>query len=152
MNDDLTHRVMQMLCNGINPALLLSVLSEVPMALSGAMPDTRTTVLRRAVRFAVVGCVAIAVPVTLAELGKHYVIWAGHPGFPSGHATFAASASAASVAHRGNIWLMIAVPCTVLMAVSLVYLKHHDVPEVLGGLVLGVTLGAAIVRGSATLR
>jgi len=82
----------------------------------------------------------------LAELGKHHEIWQGHPGFPSGHTTFAASASAAIVVYRGNYWLIVAVPLTIAMMVSLVYLRHHNVPEVLGGLVLGAGLGAVLAR------
>ena len=150
--DDLTRRVMQMLCDGINPALLLSVLSEVPMALSGATPDTRKATLARAASFVAVGCATIAVPVVLAEIGKHYVIWAGHPGFPSGHTTFSAAASAAIVAYRGAWWLLLAVPATGAMMVSLVYLKHHDLLEVLGVLVLGAGLAWAITRGCAIPR
>ncbi|MBC8140232.1 MAG: phosphatase PAP2 family protein [Armatimonadetes bacterium] len=138
-------RIAQMLADGINPALLLSILSELPVALSSAESD-RALRLRRAVRFAVAGCVAVAVPVVLAELGKRYEVWGGHPGFPSGHTTFAASASAVIVAYRGNYWLIVAVPLTVLMMASLVYLRHHNIPEVLGGLVLGAGLGAILMR------
>lgn len=134
-----------MLADGINPALLLSILSELPVALSSVERE-RPARLRRAVRFMIAGCVAVAVPVVLAELGKHGEIWRGHPGFPSGHTTFAAAASAAIVVHRGNYWLVVAVPLTALMMASLVYLRHHNLPEVLGGLVLGVGLGTVLTR------
>ncbi len=141
----LAQSLAQTLADGINPALLLSILSDIPIALSSPEPD-RALRLRRAVRFVVAGCIAVAVPVVLAELGKHHEIWHGHPGFPSGHTTFAASASAAIVVYRGNYWLIVAVPLTLAMMTSLVYLQHHNVPEVLGGLVLGAGLGAILTR------
>ena len=138
--------ILQMCTDGINPALLFSVFSEVPLALSSATPQTRPASLACALRFCVVGCAAIVVPVVLAELGKKYQIWDGHPGFPSGHTTFAASASAVIVAYRRKHWLLLCAPATAVMMYSLVYLGHHEVPEVFGGLVLGVGLAALIMR------
>lgn len=146
MDERIVRQLLQMCADGIVPALLFSVLSEVPLALSSATPETRNASLKRALRFCVAGCVAIAVPVVLAELGKKHEIWTGHPGFPSGHTTFTASASAAIVAYRGKHWLLICAPATALMMYSLVYLGHHEVPEVVGGLVLGVGLATLITR------
>lgn len=138
MDDRALRWVLQMCADGINPALLFSVLSEIPFALSSATPQTRHAALGRAVRFCIAGCVAIAVPVVLAELGKKHEVWNGHPGFPSGHATFAASASAVIIAYRGRHWLLLCTPVTAAMLYSLVYLGHHEMPEVIGGLMLTV--------------
>ncbi len=137
---------MRMCADGIGPALLFSVLSEVPLAVQSSPPGTRLAALVRAGRFCVAGLIAIAVPVVLAELGKQHVVWNGHPGFPSGHTTFTAAASAAIVTYRGKQWLVICAPATVLMMIALVYLRHHDPPEVFGGLVLGATLATLITR------
>ncbi|MBC8139691.1 MAG: phosphatase PAP2 family protein [Fibrella sp.] len=138
--------ILQLCADSIAPALLFSVFSEVPIALSSATSQTRNATLGRALRFCVVGCVAIAVPVVLAELGKKYEIWHGHPGFPSGHTTFAASASAVIVTYRGKHWLLLCAPATVVMMCSLVLLRYHTPVEVLGGLVLGAVLATLITR------
>ena len=50
--------ILQMCADGINPALLFSVLSELPLALSSATPQSRSVSVGRAVRFCVAGCVA----------------------------------------------------------------------------------------------
>lgn len=146
MDDRALHGVFQMCADGINPALLLSVFSEVPLALSTATPATRNAAVSRALRFCVAGCVAIAVPVVLAELGKKHEVWSGHPGFPSGHTTFAAATSAVIVAYRGRYWLILCGPATIVMMYALVYLRHHEPPEVFGGLILGVGLASLVMR------
>jgi len=140
------HGVMDMLVNGINPVLFVVILMGVLSALSSATPATRAASLRRALWLCAVGCVAIAVPVVFAEVGKRYVVWQGHSGFPSGHTTFAASASAVIVAYRGKPWLLLAVPATALMMFALVYLRYHETGDVFGGLLLGAGVGALMTR------
>jgi membrane-associated phospholipid phosphatase len=145
INDSTTYWFMRACCDGINPALLALVFAAVPAALTGAQGPERAVRLGRAIRFCGAGVFAIAVPVILAELGKTHQVWNGHPGFPSGHTTFAISASMAICLYRGPWWWLLCAPMTATMMVSLVYLRHHNPPEVFGGLVLGGAVAAVIM-------
>lgn len=137
------------LTDSLNPALMVLIVSEIPQALSStvaAPPAERRAALARAARFCLIAVVAVAVPVFLAEKGKAYQVWHGHPGFPSGHTTFSTAAGAAIAAHRGRWWLVLLVPITVLMMVALVKMHNHTPIEVMGGALLGGVLGTVISR------
>lgn len=84
----------------------------------------------------------IGVAVALAEWGKARMVWAGHPGFPSGHETFAAAAATCLVCHDRR-WAALAVPAVTLMAWALVTAGYHTPADIGGALVLGPTVTVA---------
>lgn len=89
--------------------------------------------------------VAVGLAVLLAEAGKKYEVWHGHSGFPSGHATFAL-ACATCLILRDRRWAWLAAPSVLLMAWALVAAHYHDVPDVVGALILGPTVAALVLR------
>ena len=78
----------------------------------------------------------IGLAVVLAESGKRYEVWPGHPGFPSGHETLALAAATCLVVCDRR-WLWVAVPLTLAQAVLLVVAHFHQPPEVAGALLIG---------------
>ena len=133
------------LTEGINVACIVMILSELPAALS-VPREQRSAALAKALRFILVTLIAMAVPIFLAETSKENEFWPGHPGFPSGHTTFTASACAAIAVYRGSWWWLLGIPLTLLMMVSLVIRHYHNPPEVFGGMVLGIGLSTVITR------
>lgn len=91
--------------------------------------------------------VAVGLAVLLAEAGKKWEVWHGHSGFPSGHATLAA-ACATCLILRDRRWAALSVPATALMAWALVAARYHDVPDVVGALVLGPAVAALVLRAA----
>lgn len=91
--------------------------------------------------------VAVGAAVLLAEAGKKWEVWHGHSGFPSGHATLAA-ACAMCLILRDRRWAALSVPATALMAWALVAANYHDVPDVVGALILGPTVAALVLRAA----
>ncbi len=79
----------------------------------------------------------IGVGVALAESGKKWEVWAGHPAFPSGHETLALAA-ATSLACRDRRWLAVGVPLASLQAWALVTGHFHTPEDVTGALVTGI--------------
>ena len=78
----------------------------------------------------------LGLAVTLAESGKHFQVWPGHPSFPSGHETFGLCA-ATSLIFRDRRWLIIVLPLTVLLAWALVAAHFHHPVDVAGALLVG---------------
>jgi membrane-associated phospholipid phosphatase len=130
--------VADFLSSSINPALALLILEEPLLDQRAAREPWPIFWVRSAA--------AIGVAVTLAELGKHYEVWNGHPLFPSGHTTVATAAAACLVLRRGPRWLWIGVPAVVVMAVSLVHGRWHTTIEVVGGFALAVLITLAVFR------
>lgn len=120
-------------CNAINPLLVLL------LALERGGP-------KRAWPFWLRWVVALAVAVSLAELGKKFQVWPGHSGFPSGHTTFAATCSTALVLRRGAWWLVPGLALTGLMMASLVIAGWHTIPDTLGALALAVGVTTLVWR------
>ena len=78
----------------------------------------------------------LGLAVALAEGGKHFQVWPGHPSFPSGHETFGLCA-ATSLALRNVRWLILVLPLTVLLAWALVDAHFHQPIDVAGALLVG---------------
>ncbi len=73
----------------------------------------------------------IGLAVAIAESGKLYQVWPGHPSFPSGHQSFALAA-AVSLAARDIRWLWLCVPVALLMSWALVASDFHTPVDVAG--------------------
>jgi membrane-associated phospholipid phosphatase len=80
---------------------------------------------------------AIGVPVVLAELGKHCIVWPNHPSFPSGHMTLTAATNIAFIRLRNKAWAALTTPFVVIMFWSLIASKAHTPIDTLAGFVLG---------------
>ncbi|HVK06245.1 MAG TPA: phosphatase PAP2 family protein [Armatimonadaceae bacterium] len=107
----------------------------------------RRTFLRLFARYVACFVVGIAVPVALAQAGKRWEVWPGHPGFPSGHETFTVSAAMCLVLlHGARRWLLPGVVASALMGWAVVRAGFHHPPEVAGAVVLGVAGAAAVCR------
>lgn len=132
MTDEVTRQVAEFVADSVNP-FLLGVLLPAPFV--GA---------RRAAPWRFYGACAlgIGVAVGLAEVGKAREVWAGHPGFPSGHAAFAAAA-ATCLACRDRRWLAVGLPAVGLMAWALVGARFHTPSDVVGALALGPAVAGA---------
>lgn len=96
-------------------------------------------------RFHAASALAIGVTVALAELGKARVVWPGHPGFPSGHETFAAAAATCLVC-RDPRWAALAVPAVAALGWALVASHYHTPEDITGALVLGPPVALACHR------
>lgn len=79
--------------------------------------------------------VGIGAAVIIAEAGKYFVVWAGHPSFPSGHESFAVSSGACLVA-ADRRWLWAVIPICLLMAWALVGAGYHHPIDVAGAALL----------------
>ncbi|MBC8104075.1 MAG: phosphatase PAP2 family protein [Cytophagales bacterium] len=123
------HALADLLSTAINPALVLLVLEEPLLGHQGRQEPWP--------RFWGRSALSIGAAVGLAEAGKHYQIWPGHPLFPSGHMTFATAAASCLMLRRGLPWLGIALPLIGIMGISLVVGGWHTGTEVFGGLALG---------------
>ncbi len=78
----------------------------------------------------------IGLAVLLAEGGKRWEVWPGHPSFPSGHETFCLAAMTC-LAVRDLRWLGLGLPLSVLMAWALVAAHFHTPVDVAGALLTG---------------
>ena len=78
----------------------------------------------------------LGLAVGLAESGKYFVVWPGHPSFPSGHETFALSL-ATSLVIWDRRWLALALPLAALQAWVLIIAHFHQPPDVVGSLFVG---------------
>jgi len=127
--------------DAINP-IFVGLILEEPMLGTGT-PRERWV---RGLKFwgRVLFCLGIAV--AMAELGKKYQIWHGHPNFPSGHTTFATSAAVCLIMQRGKAWAWLAIALTVVIGILLVYDQWHTPVEVLGGWILGTVVPYALWR------
>ena len=88
---------------------------------------------------------ALGLAVVLAESGKHFQVWPGHPSFPSGHETFGLCA-AASLALRNVRWLILSLPLVLLLAWALVDAHFHQPIDVAGALLVGPPCAALFQR------
>jgi membrane-associated phospholipid phosphatase len=81
-----------------------------------------------------------ALAALLAEMGKHYQVWPGHPGFPSGHtALTVALCWNLYLRHKANntYWLWFLLAIAVFQGVRLVLGNAHTPIEVFVGAILG---------------
>ena len=79
---------------------------------------------------------SIGLAVILAEGGKRWEVWPGHPSFPSGHETFCLAAMTC-LAVRDVRWLGVGLPLSALMAWALVAAQFHTPVDVAGALLTG---------------
>lgn len=78
----------------------------------------------------------IGLAVLLAESGKRFEVWHGHPSFPSGHETFCLAAITC-LAFADRRWLFVGLPLSALMAWALVAAHYHTPIDIAGALVTG---------------
>jgi len=78
----------------------------------------------------------IGLSVILAESGKRWEVWPGHPSFPSGHETFCLAAMTC-LAVRDPRWLALGLPLSLVMAWALIAARFHTPIEVAGALLTG---------------
>ncbi len=78
----------------------------------------------------------VGLAVTLAESGKRWEVWPGHPSFPSGHETFCLAAMTC-LAVRDPRWLCVGLPLSGVMAWALIAAGFHTPIEVAGALLTG---------------
>lgn len=120
-----------LLATYINPLLVLFLLIA-PLINSG--PDTPRKP----------GCwefwgrclLGLGLAVALAESGKYFQVWSGHPSFPSGHETFGLCAATCLI-YRDRRWLVVVLPLTALLAWALVAAHFHRPIDVAGAWLVG---------------
>ena len=78
---------------------------------------------------------SIGLAVAVAESGKRFEVWSGHPGFPSGHESFALAA-VVSLAIRDWRWLILGFPAALLLSWALVDAHYHVPMDVVGAWLL----------------
>jgi len=78
----------------------------------------------------------VGLAVVLAESGKRWEVWPGHPSFPSGHETFCLAAMTC-LAVRDARWLGLGLPLSLAMAWALIAAGFHTPIEVAGALLTG---------------
>jgi membrane-associated phospholipid phosphatase len=118
----------RILANGINPLFAVLVL---------AAPLARPRLSRSQTRaYFAASAAGIGLGLLLAEEGKRHQVWPGHPGFPSGHETFAL-ACATCLACRNPRWLWAAIPLAALLGWALIKAHFHQTSEVFGALLTG---------------
>ncbi len=125
--------MLSFLTNAINVVLLMLVAAAPflpwrgPQAVKG----------RDVAEFWARSLVGMGVGVALAESGKKWEVWAGHPGFPSGHETLALAAATCLVC-RDRRWLAVGIPLAALQAWALITGHFHTPEDVTGALVTGI--------------
>lgn len=115
-----------LVANAINPISVLLLLA------APFVPPRQTTALEYWVR-----CIlGVGLAVVLAESGKRWEVWPGHPSFPSGHETFCLAAMTC-LAVRDLRWLVLGLPLSLVMAWALVTARFHTPIDVAGALLTG---------------
>ena len=115
-----------LVANTINPVTVLLILSAPFVTPRGA---GRWEYWGRCI-------LGVGLAVILAESGKRWEVWPGHPSFPSGHETFCLAA-VTSLAVRDRRWLRAGLPLAVVMAWALVAARFHTPIDVAGALLTG---------------
>ena len=119
--------MLNFLTNAINP-LMICLLLAAPF-----ITPRRTS----AAEFWIRSLLGIGLAVALAESGKKYEVWHGHPSFPSGHETFCLAALTCLTA-RDPRWLGAGLPLAALLAWALVTAHYHTPLDILGALPTGL--------------
>jgi len=115
-----------LIANAINPISVLLLLA------APFVTPRRATALEYWVR-----CIlGVGLAVILAESGKRWEVWPGHPTFPSGHETFCLAAMTC-LALRDPRWLVLGLPLSLVMAWALVAARFHTPIDVAGALLTG---------------
>lgn len=118
------HDIAHVICNFMNPFLAATLLGAVYFQ-RGQAPWL----------FLAACVIGVCVAVGLAELGKDFLLYPDHGGFPSGHETFAV-ATLTCLVWLDRRWLVFAVPAAIVMGVSLVMARFHMPIDVVGAAVL----------------
>lgn len=117
----------KLLTDAINAALLLQVAAAPFVVRRGTSAG----------EFWLRSILGIGLGVVLAESGKRFEVWQGHPGFPSGHETLALAAGSCLIV-RDTRWAWVAVPLALLQAWALVTARFHTPTDVAGALLTGL--------------
>ena len=125
--------MLSFLTNALNAVLLVLV------ALAPFLPWRGRDAIRglEVAEFWARSLVGIGVGVMLAESGKKWEVWAGHPAFPSGYETLALAATTC-LACRNWRWLAVGAPLAALQAWALITGHFHTPEDVTGALVTGI--------------
>ena len=78
----------------------------------------------------------LGLAVAVAEGGKHFQVWPGHAGFPSGHETYGLCV-ATNLVVWDRRWLALSLPLTMLLAVALVAARFHRPVDIAGAVLAG---------------
>ena len=116
----------RLLANAINP---LSVLLLLAAPFASPRPSPVWEYWGRCV-------LGVGLAVALAESGKRWEVWHGHPGFPSGHETFCLAAMTC-LAARDPRSLVLGLPLSLIMAWALIAARFHTPIDVAGALLTG---------------
>lgn len=116
------------LANAINPILGILLLIA-PLVVKRRIP-------RQIAKFWAASAIGVAVSVLLAEEGKRMVVLAGHPGFPSGHETFALACAVNLLCWR-TAYIYIALPLVLIIGWALVTAHFHQTIDIFGALITG---------------
>jgi len=120
--------MLSLLTNAINALLVLCV------AAAPLLPPQRKT---QAGGFWLRSLLGIGLGVILAEGGKHFSVWPGHPTFPSGHETLVLAAGTC-LAVRNPRWLLLALPLAAVQAWALITGHFHQPVDVAGATLTGI--------------
>ncbi len=116
----------RLIANAINP---LSVLLLLAAPFAAPRPGRVWDYWARCV-------LGVGLAVALAESGKRWEVWHGHPSFPSGHETFCLAA-VTCLAARDPRSLVLGLPLSLLMAWALIAARFHTPTDVAGALLTG---------------
>ncbi len=123
---DLTPILAPIFADAINPILVILLLGAPFYTLRPAGPWA----------FWARTALSIGLAVILAESGKHFEIWRGHPSFPSGHETFGLAA-AVSLVLWDSRWFWLTAPLILLLSWGLVGAHYHQPVDIAGACLLG---------------
>lgn len=132
---------------GLQPRVVITLLGAVTIATAAWRRSWRPLVLAT-VLVGATGAVTLLTKLVIARVGTAGVLAGGLGSFPSGHAAsvIVCSAGVAMALHaRASVWdwiIIIALACA--QSISLLYIGLHWVSDVLGGLLLGVAVVAAV--------
>lgn len=136
---------------GLQPRVVVVLLGAVAVATAGWRRSWRPLVLAT-VLVGATGAVALVTKLAIARVGTAGALAGGLGSFPSGHAAsvIVCGAGAAMVVHaRASVWeWLLIIVLAGAQSVSLLYIGLHWVSDVVGGLLLGVAVVAAVTASA----
>jgi membrane-associated phospholipid phosphatase len=140
-----------MISQALNPAFVLLFAQEPLLHLQPETEQERVALRRWVLWFWVRCAFSVGLAVLCTKAGKHFEIWPGRPGFPSGHTTFTLAGAYCLVAGRGLRWLPFAAVLVLIMAASILIGGWHTPVEVAGAFVPGLGIPFLVWRITARL-